>query len=154
MANSKQWSTNSSITVNNALASTNNITVSGTIHKPLTAKEETRFTELKLQQRVWLKTEKINKFKELPPNIRQEVVDEACLIKCISDIYNVDESGFENHLELEKLEEIRNNNNWLGVSGNGYHDTNSQYKYFQITNMFTREELIDAHSAATIEEAL
>lgn len=130
----------------------------------LTKEQHERLAELKKELEVWKRHQKLNKFKELPAHIRQEIVDEAIINDMVSNINNIKESDFPNQQELLQLINCKSSNNIfatvdgtsLGLSYN-YHLGSSHSnisRYTSIIQCFTKDELIKAHLDASIDDEI
>ncbi len=136
----------------------------------LTDEEQKQLKLLKQEKVRWLKQEKLKNFQKLPPHIRQDIVDEAYLYECVNAMINIDNSKFEDEADLNHLqnkEELANPvytvgglmkstpvNSWYQTTDHQAYPQNAQFKYGPIINEFTKDELANAHVAATLEETL
>lgn len=123
---------------------------------PLTENESKKLDSLKEERDKWIKNEKLNNFKELPAHVRQDIVDEAFIKEFIEDIDMVNTDDFPDQKELENLEakeaNVYNQFTDKDIDKGGHYPMN--FKYGRILDEFTREELMLAHTDATMEEAL
>lgn len=128
----------------------------------LTPEEVKRLENLIADRDYWIKQEKLNAFKKLPPHLRQRAVDEACMKEYLENVNNIDKSKFDGQDEIEKLESKNRNNmgftfsgSSLSIDGTGsWYVDNSTSGMVEITNYFTKDELMDAHATVTLEESL
>ncbi|CAB4125239.1 hypothetical protein UFOVP53_88 [uncultured Caudovirales phage] len=129
----------------------------------MTTDEKERLAELRKELEIWKKQQKLNKFKEFPTHIRQEIVDEAIVSDMISKIHGIKDTDFPGHQELHKLSSIKLPNNMfngvnltgLSASFAGYASPSySVQKYYAIISLFTKDELINAHIEASIDDEI
>jgi hypothetical protein len=125
-------------------------------HTHFISEDEVKELEsLEEEVKAWERQQKLVHFKELPRHIRQNIVDEACIKVMLQQMNNVDTSKFEGWARLEELKNKRNivrGVTLTAVNGSIYMGHDYTYKYNGITSEFSKEELIDAHAEATIEE--
>ena len=128
----------------------------------MTDEQKERLAELKKELNIWRKQQKLNKFKGLPEHLRQEIVDEAIVNDMILKIQDVQDSDFPGYQELANLTSIKMPNNLFGpidinfsASFAGYSaSTITATKYYAIISLFTKDELMNAHMEASIEEQI
>lgn len=136
----------------------------------ITASEKARLEDLEKELVVHIKTSKLNAFKALPKDLRQEIVDEGLLRDCLISMNSNHEGSFPDAAELSSLRN-KNQNHYngynsihpglgglnhamgLGSFGHDYH-VSIGGKYGQILAQFKTEELIKAHAEAALEEAI
>ena len=129
------------------------VTWSGTgMESTLTIDEAKQLDILKKDRDLWLKQEKLKAFQKLPNHLRQDIVDEACIVECIKDMSDIDVSKFDKNDEIYKLES--KNGYYLAIDNATYHTYPHNSKYPVIIGALTRDELVDAHAAITLEENL
>lgn len=161
-----------SITITNPDGTTHTLdaaTYSGIfLNAPLTTEENSKLEDLKTEREKWIKSEKLKNFQNLPVHLRQEIVDEACVFECLKSMDSIDTSKFEGQDEIGELEtkndKSKMNGNYISSAGlsispsydNGspYAPNHNNFKYGKIIHEFTKEELMEAHAAATMEESL
>lgn len=141
-----------------------------TIGETLTQEETKEMEDLEKEKQAWIKQQRLKGFQRLPAHLRQAVVDEAYLRDCIRDMNNVDESKFDHEDRLQELksrEKASRFANHLGVHQSqqmnwftsnttvGFIQTETPtFKYINIIEQFTTQELAEAHAAATLEESI
>lgn len=142
---------NQQIVYNNTTVTTTNV-ILGT----LTKEEYDKLQELREERKKWIRVQKLKEFQKLSAHIRQEIVDEACLCECLNNINSISGNGFEKQEEIEALENkesFSTQSAYIGVCSPSAHiDLISKYSPF--INEFTKDELIEAHANATVEESL
>lgn len=125
----------------------------------LTDEESNELNQLESELRNWKHNKQLDKFKQLPAKLRQEIVDEALLKDLVSD-YNHDRINVSEFDSYKRMLELRSkrHNPWADVNINhSYNDFNQNYyhwKYDSIFKQFTTEELVAAHTEVTLEEEL
>ena len=129
----------------------------------MTTQEKERLAELRKELEICKKQQKLNKFKELPAHIRQEIVDEAIVNDMTSKIHDVKDADFPGHQELTRLSSIKLPNGMFGnvnltslsASFAGYSTSIATgSKYYAIISLFTKDELINAHIEASIDDEI
>lgn len=140
------------------------------IGEPLTPEERQKLDNLLRDRDMWIRSEKLRNFQNLPVHIRQDIVDESCLRECLMGMDEVNEFNFDGQSEINKLEQkdkmshynsyrsgtqlSPNFHSYIGPVDASYEPHNIQFKYYKIINEFTKDELMEAHAAATLEESL
>lgn len=134
------------------------------ISSGLTSKETDELNQLESEIKHWKHRKQLDKFRKLPANIRQEIVDEALLKDLLTDYEHntIDETQFDNYERLAELRNKDNYNPWGNAKmGGHYHHGYSEeryqvhhWKYSAIHSQFKTDELLEAHSEATLEEEL
>jgi hypothetical protein len=118
-----------------------------------TVDEEEELKELKVERDKYLTQQRLIAFQQLPAHIRQEIVDEAYLKETIREISSVDDSKFPNIKRYHQLKKKMDSSKvTFDVTSNVY--LGYQYKYADLLNLFTLEQLTEAHTSATLEEQL
>ena len=129
-----------------------------TLPHPLNSEEEKELENLQKDMNAWKKAKKIASFKTLHQELRQEIVDEACYIEFIKNMENVNELEFQDYQKIQALK-VRQSPYFIGgissgcVQG-GAHYIGNTWKFQQIHQTFTKDELMMAHSEASLEEEL
>jgi hypothetical protein len=128
----------------------------------MTSEQKERLAELRKGFDIWRKQQKLNKFKGLPEHLRQEIVDEAIINDMALKIQDVQDSDFPGHQELANLTSIKVSSGIFdsidinfSASFTGYNASIiTTTKYYAITSLFTKDELMNAHMEASIEEQI
>jgi len=136
-------------------------TTTATTVEQLSEKEKKKLDSLLADRNNWIKQKKLESFQKLPAHLRQQVVDESCIKECINQMNNIDTSKFEGQFEIEKLEKkqydpnqlVFNNVN-ISTGGTAWIGYDNYYKHTDITDQLTKDELMNAHAAITLEENL
>lgn len=125
----------------------------------LSQQEEIELDNLESKLAIYTKNKKLERFKQLPSNIRQEIVDEA-IIKDLRFKFTETEA-IDDFLDLERLNALRIRDysrtymRGRGIKINPISDHTMQHlKYPFITNIFTVEELMEAHAEASLEDEI
>ena len=121
--------------------------------RQLTNEEREELYRLQGERDAWVKNKMKLAFGDMPIELREEIIKEAHIRKCLHAIENIDISEFNNNNRIEELERARyNSSGMLHININD--DSGYNYKYSGIISRFTLEELEDAHALATLEEEL
>lgn len=139
------------------------------ITPPLTDEEQQKLQDLHSEKNQWIKSERLKSFQKLPPHIRQDVVNEAIIAECVREMDSVYNERFERQDDIDELESKQHSHyassshNLIVPMTHAGHPTifpnmnpnhGNMYKYGNLINEFTKDELMDAHAAATLEENL
>lgn len=145
------------------LTTTSGSTTSTTAVGPsLTEDEKKKLENLKQDRDSWVKQEKVKSFQKLPAHLRQRMVDQACIKECLEEINNIDQTKFEGQSEIEALAQKEvDNGTYIMLDGTAttwnhvmLDGTNYTPHEVEIIDMFTKDELMEAHAAVTLEENL
>lgn len=119
----------------------------------ISKEEEQELKQLREEETQWRKNKKLELFRKLPSHLRQEIVDEAILKSIVTNDHLADDfHGFKRIRELEEKEgSYKYATRLTSIAVDQWQ---FDYKYAIIINTFTLEELSDAHSEASLEDAL
>lgn len=121
----------------------------------MSQEEYDELQELKAELKKWKQQQKLLLFQQMPAHIRQQIVDEALVSDTLKKMNNVPEAEFPEFTRLQQLRKMD-----LRSINFRYHDDMlglqqaPDFKWASLFNQFTVEELIEAHTNATIEEEI
>lgn len=128
-------------------------TVSTIADYGLTPEEEKELQSLTEEKNRWLKEQQLKYFQNMPAHLRQDILDHSLIRDLVNGMTNIDESKFHS---IDRLNELnyRNNHILFKADMDINYDSNYYSKYLFILNIFSTEELAEAHANATAEESL
>jgi hypothetical protein len=129
----------------------------------MTKQQENRLDELQKEFDLWKKRQKLMAYKRLPPHIRQDIVDEALYKKMIIETNKIEQTDFPDFKELKDLKSLRESGQHLysGIASTpfsssifGHTQSLDVGKYAVILSEFSLEELMQAHTEASLDDEL
>lgn len=119
----------------------------------ITDEEKKELESLEEELKVWKKHQELMHFKELSPELRQDIVNEAMTREAYRKMQDVKEEDFDHN---DRLAELRNKNSpSIQFVGHAVEfGPFESWRFSGILNKFTLKELAEAHAEASLEEEL
>ena len=133
--------------------------LTATTFQPLSPEEKKELETLEQEYKVFIKSNRLKKFQNLPKHLRQEIVDECYIRDLTIALTPNEDKDFQDFAKLQALRAKNYDHGFGGLVGitSGYagvYHEGSVGKYGSITKYFTTEELAQAHAQACLEEAI